>query len=436
MLPVVRWLRARSPRAILTFGFTVFFLYGFPGYMSSDSVGQLMEGRTWTFDSGHPPLMGAEWAVLDKIVSGPLLMLVLQGTLFLGGTYYILRTLVAPKLGAWLAVLVLLFPPVMTTMVVIWKDSQMAAYLLAAIAALLQTRLRIRLLGLGLLLVACGMRYNAVAAVVPLVFCLFEWRGGMQWWKRIAILAATTAVLVGLAFAVTSILHVGPSRLTPIFHDITGMIAASDDRSDEDWRHVLRGTPLVGEHHIQARARKLHYEQWGAWKITSGEGRLFDHPQTPEQTAALNRVWSELASDPVLYLEAHWTTFAMMLGMDRELVRPGPVWNVFHEEDTTAPLIEHDATWSWFQVWIARSYIWLFENTEIFDPAAYALLALLLLVSCCRDRLTLALLSSGLLYELSYFPVGPNPDYRYSHWMITATSLAIVILFVRRLRAR
>jgi hypothetical protein len=268
------------------------------------------------------------------------------------------------------------------------------------------------------------------------VFCLFEWRHGIRWWKKIAILVATTAVLLGLAFAVTQVMRVSPSGLTPIFHDVTGMIAASEDRSDAEWLHVLRGTPLAVEHGIQARARKLHYHQWGSWHITSGEGRLFDHPRTPEQAAALDRVWSELASDPFLYLEAHWTTFAMMLGLDRELVRPGPVWNLFHEEDTTAALVDHDATWSWFQIWIARAFGWLFEHTEIFDPAAYALLAILLLVLCCRDRLTLALLSSGLLYELSYFPVGPNPDYRYSHWMIAATSLACVILFVRRSRAR
>jgi hypothetical protein len=433
---MLRRIRALSPRAILGIGFTAFLLYGFPGYMSADSLGQLLEGRAWKFESGHPPLMGAQWGVLDRIVSGPLLMLVLQGVLSLGGLYYILRTVLATQRAAVVAVLVLLFPPVLTTMVVIWKDSQMAAYLLAGIAALLQPRLRIRILGLVLLVMACGMRYNAVAAVVPIVFCLFEWRGDMRWWKRTAILVGTTLVLVALAFATTRILRVGPSGLTPIFHDVTGMIAVSEDRSDAEWREVLRGTPLVGDRDIQARARDLHYNHWGAWRITSGAKRLFDHPRTVEESAALERVWTELASNPLLYLEAHWNTFAMMLGMDRELVRPGPIWNVFLEDHELAPIAEHHATWSWFQIWVVHFFVWLHETTEIFDPAFYAILALLLLVTCCRDRLTLALLSSGLLYELSYFPVGPNPDYRYSHWMIAATTLACVILFVRRLRAR
>lgn len=425
---------ALSPRAILTAGFAVFFLYGFPGYMSADSARQLMEGRTWTFQSGHPPLMGAEWAVLDTIVAGPLLMLALQGLLFLIGAYHLLRQLLAPRAAAGVACGVLLFPPVLTTMVVIWKDTQMAAYLVAGAAALVQPRLRVRLAGLGLVLLACGMRHNAVAAAIPLVFCLFEWRGGMRWWKRLALLAGIGAVLVGAAFAVSRTLKIGPAQLTPIYHDVTGFIAVSDDRPDAEWREVLRGTPLAVTSGIQARARSLHYDQWGQWKITQGEDRLFELARTPEQVAAMARVWSELAT-PGRYLEAHWTTFAMMLGLAPDVVRPGPVWNFFLEEQATGAEIDHDAGWSVLQVWIARGFNWLFANTPLFDPYVYALLALLLL-PLCRDRLTLGLLASGLLYELSYFPFGPNPDYRYSHWMITATVLAAVILFVRRLRGR
>jgi hypothetical protein len=425
----------RSPRTILAVGFALFVMYGFPGYMSSDSLGQLLEGRALVFNSGHPPLMGAQWGMLDRIVAGPLLMLLLQGLLFLGGTYYVLRTVVSPRVAAWLAVAVLLFPPVLTTMVVIWKDSQMAAYLIAGTAALLQPSLRVRIGGLVLLVLACGMRHNAAAAVIPLVFCLFEWRGGMRWWKKLAILAGTGAILIALAFAFTKVVGVSPARVTPVYHDLVGMIAVSDERSDAEWIELLRGTPLVIDSEIQARARHLHYKRWGSWRITQSEERIFAHARTPEEWAALDRAWRELASDPMVYIEAHWTAFSMMLGLQPDIVRPGPVWNFFLEDDEMAPIAEHAAAWSWFQIWVARSMNWLFENTGLFDPILYALLALALLL-VCRDRLTLALLASGLLYELSFFPFGPNPDYRYSHWMIVTTSLACLILFVRRFRAR
>ena len=72
----------------------------------------------------------------------------------------------------------------------------------------------------------------------------------------------------------------------------------------------------------------------------------------------------------------------------------------------------------------------------MFRPYLYALLALALLLLCARERLGIALLASGLLYELGYFPVAGTPDVRYSHWMITCTVIALIMVFVRRLRGK
>ena len=90
-----------------------------------------------------------------------------QPALFLGGLYALLRHRLAPRQAAAAAVALLLFPPILGTMAVIWKDSQMAAYLVAGIAALLGERLRHRLIGLVLMSAACAFRYNAAAAVLP-----------------------------------------------------------------------------------------------------------------------------------------------------------------------------------------------------------------------------------------------------------------------------
>src|ERR1044071_6294668 len=82
--------RGARPLAILAIGFAVFVAYGFPGFMSSDPVLQLHEARTAVFSNSRPPAMAAEWRVLEVFVTGPILMLVLQGALFLGGLYRIL----------------------------------------------------------------------------------------------------------------------------------------------------------------------------------------------------------------------------------------------------------------------------------------------------------------------------------------------------------
>jgi hypothetical protein len=62
--------RAASPHAILAIGFGLFLVYAFPGYMSSDSVNQIIEARTAVFSNAHPPIMAAEWRVLEVFVSG------------------------------------------------------------------------------------------------------------------------------------------------------------------------------------------------------------------------------------------------------------------------------------------------------------------------------------------------------------------------------
>ena len=49
-----------------------------------------------------------------------------------------------------------------------------------------------------------------------------------------------------------------------------------------------------------------------------------------------------------------------------------------------------------------------------------------------RDLLPLLL--SGLLYELTLLPGAPSSDYRYSHWMVICTVVALVCIVARRAR--
>ena len=52
-----------------------------------------------------------------------------------------------------------------------------------------------------------------------------------------------------------------------------------------------------------------------------------------------------------------------------------------------------------------------------------------------RDGCVIAVITSGILYEASYFIGAAAPDYRYSHWMVTCTVIAAAIVFDERLRA-
>lgn len=416
----------------MAIGYALFIVWAFPGFMSTDSEVQLVEARTGKFSDAHPPLMSAYWRVLDAFVSGPILMLLLQGALFLGGLYVIMRRRVSPRPAAFAACGILLFPPVLTTMAVIWKDSQMAAFLVAGTAALLSERLKFRLVGLGLLAIACALRHNAFAAVVPLVFFLFEWRPGMRWWRRTALAVAAAVFAIGAMFAVTKILTVNPAKLTPAFQDIVGVIAFSEEKSDAELRETLKGLPLVIDSGIQARCRRL-YELRGAWRITRGDEPLMNNPSTPGEWDALSRVWKKLVfEEPGAYFAYHWDMYRPLLGLG-ELPR-APVYSLFLENPEVAHDLRHSAWYSTAQWQVARGLYWLAEVTPLFHPWVYAVLGFLLLVLFVRDRLTAGLISCGFLYELSYFPVGADPDFRYSHWMITAIVIATVILFIQRMR--
>jgi hypothetical protein len=432
--PLLERVKQLSPRWTLVLGFAVFLAYAFPGYMSTDSVIQLDEARSGQFSNGNPPLMAAEWYVLDRIISGPILMLLLQGTLFLGGLYVLLRRFMSDRAAAWTAIGVLLFPPVLTPMAVMWKDSQMAAYLVAGTAALVQPRLRTRLIGLGLLTAACAFRHNAFAAVVPLVFFIFEWKPGMRWWRRFAILGVAALLVVAATFVVSRMLTVQQVKITPAFHDIVGVIAFADEMSDEELRETLRGTPLVVTTGIQAHARKIHFAR-GAWRVVHGDDKIFEYPKTDAEWAALYRAWKELAlGHPLAYLAAHWDRYEEMLG--GSVRTRATVWNLYLEERESMFGILHYASHSWFQVQAGRVLNFLADDTPMFRPWIYAVIALLLIALCCRDRITFGIYTSGLLYELSFFPAFAEPDFRYSHWMITSTVVATIIIFVQRRKAR
>jgi hypothetical protein len=419
-----------APVPVLLLGFALFLIYAFPGYMSTDSVAQLTEARAFRFSDAHPPLMAAEWGVLDRIVSGPILMLFVQGSVFLAGLYHLLKHMLSPVRAAWLACAVLLFPPVLTPMAVIWKDSQMVSFLVAGAAALLHPRLRVRIGGLALIAFACSLRHNALAAAAPLVFFLFEWRPGGSWLKRIGILIGATVLTLGATFAATKVLTAQHVRLTPVFQDVVGMVAFTDQRTDDEMRELLRGTPLLVNEAIQTHAVML-YEMRGAWRITQGADPMFSYPTNEAEWAALSRVWKELAfSDPYAYFASHCDTYGRLIGFSEP--SRAPVWNLFLEDGEAMWRVEHHASWSRAQQWLGRAFVALAIHTPLFTPYVYAVVALVLLVLVCRDRLSLALLTSGLLYQLSFFPFGADPDYRYSHWMITSVLLACIVMFKRR----
>jgi len=421
---------AAAPALILVAAWGVFLVYAYPGYMSNDSFYALGEARAGLFTDAHPPVMAAEWRLLDQMVAGPFGMLVIQSVLFLGGFFVLLRR----HLPAWKAALVaaalFLFPPILAPMAVIWKDCQMAAFVVAGTAAILSPRLPMRIVGLGLLVVGTAFRHNAPAAVLPLIVLLFVWRSGTRSWARYGASLAAGALVVVAASGVNRALTDQQSHywFKLAYGDIVGTIRFSPPRPDEEWRQALTGVPMRQLTDVQAAMVRAYDPRSFAGLMKKGHDRIFLYPHTPADLAAIGAAWKRVVlGHKAAYLAHRWHAYAPLLGLSGPL--EGPVFSNFGTEAQRREF-RIAARASAIQRAFAQGMRWL-SRTGLFQPFIYVLLNLMLLVLARRDRLVWAILASGLAYEAALFFVAPAPDYRYSHWLIVCTCLGFATLVLR-----
>jgi hypothetical protein len=268
---------------------------------------------------------------------------------------------------------------------------------------------------------------------VPLIGLLFEATPGRRWRARYALAALAAILAVGAALAVDRALVVAPSNVSFsdsfAMFDIAGVIRFTRPRSDDDLRTVLAGVPLHVEHDIQAKIRR-RYKPRNAWYVTASDDPVFDPATTDAQRAALDRARGALIrDDPGAYLHHRWDVYRELLGLSRQPLW-SPVFNFFVEYPPQVELVHHTGDPSLVQR-LAYRVLFALAETPLYWAWLYAALAIVLLVAAARDRTSVALLLSGLLYELGYFPTAATPDFRYSHWMITATVIAAALTAIR-----
>lgn len=436
-------LAAAPPLAILFAAWLVLIVYAYPGLMTQDSFDHLREARERIYTDGHPPAIALLWKVVDTFVAGPFGMLVIQSTGFLAGLYLVLRRVFTPKRAAWITVAVFLFPPVFVPFGVIWKDPLMAAFLMLGFVALLSPRRGLRIAGLLAMFAATAVRYNALAATMPAIVLLFEWRPGMHWLKRypIAVLAwlAVTFGAMKVNEAITD--HKMYGWHTLAVYDIVGTLAFLDeDLSDDQLRTLFVGTDLLTERDIHARAREL-YTPRDFLPITGHESKTMWAlpingivPPPEGQRTAITRAWKEtLQTYPLEYLKHRTTVMGEVVGLGVSRAS-GAIAKRDYRWPEAAAALGLSTRWSPVQRKLTRMYEFIVRHTPFFTVWMYIALSLLLLPIAFRQRDTLALILSGIGIESSLFVLAPSPDYRYSHWMVTCTIVAAIIVGVRRYR--
>lgn len=441
---MLRRIKAAPPWAVLLGAWLILMVYAFPGQMTQDSFDHMREARDGIYSDAHPPIMNVLWKVCDTIVAGPLGILVVQTLTFLAGLYYLFRRTFEPRAAAWWAGALFIWPPSLTVMSVIWKDCVMAALLAVGAALLMSDRRSRKLWGLAAMLGATAFRYNAFGATLPLVVLLFEWSPGWHWLKRYALAAvawlAVTAAAFGINGAITDKpMHYWQSSLA--IYDIVGTYAYLDeDLPDAQIQQELAGTNLLVTENIHDHMRRL-YTPATFYPIMQDPRPLWDLPingyvPAPEaQRDAISKAWwNTVTSHPLAYLKHRLTCTGEALGIGSPRGMGVPVkrefrWPQFAFEQglqIRASFIQRKAT---------RVMQWLARHTPFFVPWIYLLLSLLLIPLAWRQRDVLAVILSGIAMEATLLPLVHSNDYRYSHWMVITTTIAVITLATRRYRA-
>jgi hypothetical protein len=428
---VWRWL---TPRAILWIAAAGIVLYAYPGLVSYDSVVQLDQGRHGTYGDWQPPAMAALWHAIEFLIGGPLGMLLLQIAGLVIGGYLVLREELSPRAAAIAVLAIAWFPPIVTVTGVIWKDGVMVSFMLLGLAALLSPRPRVRWFALAALLVATAVRYNAAAATfAPLV--LLWGRETPRRLQRYAVavgvwIAITVASILLNAALVTKHEHPFPRAAAP--QDISGILKYAPAISDAELKDLLAGVPMRPDHDLQ-REIAARYEPRGSFIYFEHEAPLIE-PSTPAEFDAETRAWRRLLLRYPLAFVKHRAKVLSLVVQARGAPHVPSLTQTFSYIGT--PDLDRELGLDGSPSPMQRAWFWWVHHCGgiWYAPLVYLVIALVLVGFSRRIPSAFALIGSCLGYELSIFVLAPAADYRYSHYLILTTLLALVIVIAVRSR--
>ena len=392
-----------------------------PGILHSDSLNQLLQGRTGNYNDLHPVLMSWLLGTFDRIVPGPLLALIFQVSLWSAGLGILTHLGFRRPAASLLIAAVTFWPPILVHLAVVQKDTQMAAALLFATATVaLSSRpdaSRMPLVAAFLaLFYAQGCRHNAFPAVFPLLFLCVNLALGRTR-ASMARAALLTLVVAGLWAGGTALLtrHLTHGRsLHPTQELFLSDLAAMSVREGVDLfpAYVQADRPDVDLDWIRS-----HYLPDSINDVIFGRGAISWDGTRAQRDALRSSWWRAVLAHPWIYASVRLSVFGHLLGFWPRLWFP-----VFPHSDAQAASLHFDAgdsRYRAFMTWVAdraANGLW-FRNW--FYCLGLALGAVPVIIK--RDPLGICVQLSAWLYLAAYLAVSPgNADFRYAWWVIVA----------------
>lgn len=406
----------------------------YPGYMTSDVIDQLGQGRSGDYWDVHPPVMSWLLGLFDQIVPGAAGLFLFQNLMFWTGTALIVTAIL--RRGYWGPVLLLFFgffPPVFALLSTVWKDVSMGCALILATGLLLSAeRFRLRILVWVALLplwYAFACRHNAIFAIVPL---LLWWAvraanaRSKENWKRAAAFFVSICLVfkLSVAWATTRLTHNRESHVAQqiLIFDLAAISVLTN--SDLMPPYVHEADPGINLEEL----RREYYS-------SSVLPIMFDskHPIRPTGSFAngnaLRRAWlGGLVHYPFTYLRHRLNVTLSLLGI-----------SYLYPPITYARGIDPNSLAVVFPVRRANQLVMAvldrFDRTRFFHAWIYlSLLSAAFAWARHRRRLSVPLIAtaaSGLLYAGAYLFIAPVDDFRLVWWSVLSSFPGILMAFAR-----
>ncbi len=419
--------------AILLAGFAASLALNLPGHLSYDSLWQLWQGRSGTYNLWHPPVMAWLLGVGDSIVPGAGLFVAFDALLLFGGM--LAFALLRGRASWWAALVAAVWALSAQGLVypgIVWKDVLFAAAMLAGFAALAHAEVRwtrprwrwpLLLASLVLLSLAALARQNG-AVVLPFAAAAIGWIAARQ--------APQPGLRSGLPMAVAW--FVGAALLVAV--STLGLQARSDhEASLADQISELQVYDLSGAVAAQP-ALRLDLIGRAAPELEQairGEGaRLYtprridplqaspviDEAISDAPPAPIAAQWRDLIfRHPWLYLRVRAAAFGWVV-LTPDPKACVPVFTGVDPGGLESLLRLHMAPRKTPKDRLLASYALGLTHTPLYSHLAYAALAVTLLVLMLRRRNHGDLAAAGMLagviaFTVTFAVVSVACDYRY-----------------------
>lgn len=423
----------------------------YPGSMGNDSLSQWYQvNGVFAISDWHPPIMVHLWSVLNKLVEGPASLLILQHVLYWIGLALLIDTMVQvrAKTVKILALAIIgFFPVVWFSMASVWKDALMISTLIFAVG--LYTVLRnqsfhnqllkasLALIIWTTLILACGLRHNALLAVLPLVFMMtYDYFPRYGWLKKWT-LGASLFLSIFLMSRASN--RLGVEKHYPylvnqlVFWNLAGLSIDTDEML------------IPAEAFLEQDSANLHVIQ-RYYNDASNNNLIFSsgiiNPNIWGDEAAGSEFFGTgltiIGNYPIEYLKMRCRFLKEFSGLDRWMPYAAFIFKTnYWQGDEKLGIPMYRMRNSGFLNFLEEKVARKLSHFGFFNviPYFFILISVVMLLTLQaikrkehpRNRIYLGLALSGLLYWVPYVFIAPSNDFRYHLWTIQIVVVILVI---------